>query len=234
MKLTVGPLAPAVYWRRRVAVVGALVLAVYAGFSLGDHFAAQAARKGVLIPVAGGPGGEPGATEEPSSDDGPRPSGSASSGSSANASRKPSGQPVGSGGAGRRQAPACADGDLAVTAAATPESGVYGGTFSLSLSVRNTSGRECERDIGSGPQELRVLRAGALVWSSDACGEQGGSDVRTFQADAGVRYTLQWNSHQVAPDMCQVSSEPAPPGDYQVVARLGGKLSQPAPFEIVK
>ena len=131
-------------------------------------------------------------------------------------------------------APLCADSDLVLSAAVTPQRGPHGGTFSLSLVVRNATARECARDLGSAQQELRVIRDGAVVWSSDACGEQDGSDPRTFPAGAGVRYTVQWNSFQIAPSPCQVAAEPAPAGRYEVVARLGGKLSVPAPLDIAK
>lgn len=229
-----GPLAPAVYWRRRVAVVGALVVVVFSGLALGDHFAASAARKGRLVQVTGALAAEPGGPEEPDASAGRgRPTRSASPGASASESRSatrspsPSVRPA-------RPAPACSDGDLTVSAAVTPERGPYGGTFSLSLVVRNGADHECSRDLGSASQEIRVLRAGTVVWSSDDCGEQNGSDIRVFPAGASVRYTLQWNTYHLAPNACVVAAEPAPAGNYQVIARLAGKVSAPANFEIEK
>lgn len=128
----------------------------------------------------------------------------------------------------------CGDGDIELTAAATPSSGVHGGTFGLSLIIRNASASECSRDIGSAPQEMRVLRDGVGIWSSNDCGAPSESDLRTFPAGAAVRFTIQWSSYRIAPDTCRPASEPAPPATYQAVARLGDKVSAPVTFTIVR
>ena len=130
--------------------------------------------------------------------------------------------------------PNCSDDDITLVASIEPQPGVYGGTFLVSLNVGNASGRTCIRDLGPAPQEVRVLRDGAEIWSSDACGSTEGSDARAFAPGAAVRYTVQWSSYRVRPDACRVAAEPAAAGSYQVIARLGGKLSAPVAFAITR
>ncbi|MBT8224472.1 MAG: hypothetical protein HKP61_20110 [Dactylosporangium sp.] len=235
MRLTVGHLPPMVYWRRRALVLGVLLALT---LPLVVRCAASAdppTGAGQATPAASGGSGGSGVSPSPSPSTGapgetPLPPSADITDSDvtggdepgpATLPRQPSASP-------------CSDDDLAVTAGVDPSPGFYGGTFSLSLVIVNVSGRACSRDIGSGPQELRVQQDAAIVWSSDDCDAPQASDVRTFGAGVGVRFTVPWSSHRIAPDTCQVSSTPAPPGTYQALARLGSKLSEPVSFEIRK
>ena len=106
--------------------------------------------------------------------------------------------------------------------------------MSLSLTIRSLANHDCTRDVGSAEQELQVLLGTKVMWSSDHCGTPHLSDVRTFGPGAAVRFTVRWSTFRIAPDDCQVSTTPAEPGQYQVVARLGSRTSEPVLFEIVR
>ncbi|MBN1170933.1 MAG: hypothetical protein JXA67_02060 [Micromonosporaceae bacterium] len=239
MRLTVGPLPSVVYWRRRAAVLGVLLLLitfVVVRCASGDEAPPSAERSpspGLPDPTSSTSLVAPPPTLSASVIGGEDPLPSAES-------VGPGDQPAPATGGGkdpvqpRSAVPTCSDADVSLLAAAEPTPAVYGGTVSLSLTVVNTSGHECSRDIGSGQQELRVQRDETLVWSSDRCSTSRTSDVRTFGAGVGVRFTLQWNTHTLAPDMCKLSSTPAEPASYEVVARLGSKVSEPFPFLIRK
>jgi hypothetical protein len=126
----------------------------------------------------------------------------------------------------------CADADIGLTLTAAPSPGVYGGTFTLRLTVRNTSNRTCLRDVGSRPQEIAVIQGSTLIWSSDHCGSPQAPDVRLFGPNVEARFMVQWSSYRVAPDDCRVANRPAPPGTYQVLARLDNVVSSPTPLQI--
>ena len=62
------------------------------------------------------------------------------------------------------------------------------------------------------------------------------SDVRAFGPNIESRFWRSWNTYRVAPHECDPPADAAPAevGTYQVVARLGTKLSEPMSFEIQK
>jgi hypothetical protein len=141
----------------------------------------------------------------------------------------------GGGGAGSQQQASiggCADGDISLTAEATP---LAGGGFHLIMKVKNTSNHACTRDVGGGPEEL-VVTGPAGTWSSNSCATPGASpapDVRTFQP--GIEATLPakpftWDG---SINKCSGGTK-AGAGTYHLVAKLGSKSSDPAPVVIGK
>lgn len=241
MRLTVGPLPPAVYWRRRALVVGgllALVFVPYTACMSGDEpssrtAADQAARHGagaLAVPrpstsatgAAGGTGEEPAPAEEP--------------GHAA---------PVAAGGAvpaGPPQAPpllnapTCTDSDLALRALPAATEAAAGSALDLRLVVENASTRTCARDVGADAQELRVTREGQAVWSSDHCTPRGGPpNVQNFPPGERREFMVTWNGRSSTSGAKCVKGAPAGDlvaGGYEVVARLGSKHSAPAPLTL--
>jgi hypothetical protein len=128
----------------------------------------------------------------------------------------------------------CTDAEISLSAAVSPSPGIYGGVITLTLIVRNISDHACLRDVGSAPQELQVRQGATVVWSSDHCDTPQASDVRAFGPNIESRFSLRWNTYRVAPHECDPPSgaTPAAAGTYQVVARLGTKLSEPVTFAI--
>jgi hypothetical protein len=254
MRLTVGPLPPAVYWRRRAAVAVALTLVIVlfvmmCGGPDGSAPTARPSRAGSSGPsdlatsVPGPPAPDPSRSAGASSPEASAVPGSSTAGSDGSdgsgGSDSGGGGGSDSGGGGNVGPPVvatveCTDAEILLTAAVSPSPGIYGGVITLTLIVRNTADHACFRDVGSGPQELQVRQDSTVIWSSDHCDSAQASDVRTFGPNIESRFWRTWNTYRIAPDECDPppGAAPAGVGTYQVVARLGTKLSEPMTFEI--
>jgi hypothetical protein len=219
MNLTVGPLPPGVYWRRRALVLGALVVVVALLVSMCGGSGEGKTR-------AAGPTGSP--TTTPSIQT-PVVGGAGSSGSAAPGdSASPSATVAETGGAapvdpGPPPSP-CLDSEMSLTVVAI----VRKDDVFLQMKVKNISTRACTRDVGGSPQEIHVAAAASqpadpVVWSSDFCqAPNQPADVRTF--GPGIESILPsggvlWRKSYVATG-CSVI-KPAPPGQYSVAAKLG-------------
>jgi hypothetical protein len=222
MNLTVGPLPPAVYWRRRALVLGAVLVLVLFLVAMcggsgksntaGTHPTASvtstsptpATTPSVQPPIVGAPGGASGAPSSPAATASPTVAASASE--------------------------QCADAEIQLTPSVQK---ISGGTYpyQLNLVIRNVSARSCKRDIGSGPQEMHILNAsGQTVWSSDYCQSNPGSDVRTFDPNIEAKFQLGWDGNSYGPG-CRPLGK-LPDGPYQLVAKLDAKASAPVAFTI--
>lgn len=96
----------------------------------------------------------------------------------------------------------------------------------VKLSVANTSGKPCNRDMGAGQQEVMVKgTADNRLWSSDDCANDQSADKRTLQPNEKRTYWVTWESVTTAPNCGKPSS--AVPGTYQVIGRIGSKWSAP-------
>jgi hypothetical protein len=230
MKLTVGPLPPAVYWRRRAAILGTLLVVVFMlVYSCSSR--SDASRKGRSATTA---------TSSPSTPHSTPPTGSPSSPifSPGGAISQQTDDPVDPGpavssDADRSAAPIgpCADADMTVTASAEPASVARGAFVRFTLRVKNTSNRSCTRDVGADAQELYLEdSANAKVWSSDACDPLHGTDVRTFKPADQADFFVVWNGR--ASNAGCVNRQPPAAATYRLVGRLNGKLSEPAPVEL--
>jgi hypothetical protein len=236
MKLTVGPLPPAVYWRRRAIVLGGLLLIILlivyscgpnpsdARGSQGPHASPGASSSAPIAPP-------PSTSSFPS---GPPVSASASATPTASTTPtvRPSARPSTLG-------VDCVDSEVLVTTSIVPTSPgagklQYGGTFILKLQIQNTSSRTCSRDVGSVAEELMIKHGSTKIWSSDDCTSGGPKphDVRTFHPGDAVSATIQWSSYDITTNSCKASSTPAPPGSYDLIGRVGTKTSSPKAFEI--
>jgi hypothetical protein len=227
MNLTVGPLPPAVYWRRRAVVAGVLlVLVLLVTYSCGGSSGSGAAGQpranagaatdtpdptgSELRPQTGAP-----PTDVPSTAPGP---------SFAPAFSQPA-----SADAAPPQSDSCADSEILLTP--SPKK-IVGGTFpyQLTLKVKNVSDRTCKRDVGADPQELHIVANGQTVWSSDSCQTvHGQPDVRTFPPGIEDAFMIGWDG--TLGTACN-NKTPAPPGSYLLVAKLDTKVSDPVPFTV--
>ncbi|HTJ31835.1 MAG TPA: hypothetical protein VL738_01260 [Dactylosporangium sp.] len=225
MRLTVGPHAPSVYWRRRALVAAAvLVLVVLGWYAFGGGDSKPAA-------VTSAPASAAGGTSAPPTSAAPAPSDLASP-SFVPATPDPSAAAT----PPRSPAPAnvapCTDDQITVTVATNPSPGVFGGTFTFNIAIASKATDWCSRDLGSAAQEIRILHDGALVFSSDDCNSGNKNDVRAFATGDAVRYSYTWSSYRATPHACDPAAAPAAPGTYQVVARVGTKTSAPSDFVI--
>ncbi|WP_329105154.1 hypothetical protein OG792_31780 [Micromonospora sp. NBC_01699] len=242
MRLTVGPLSPAVYWRRRAVVlgVGLLFLIVVLWSCTGPGKSGSNAAKptptpttpagaqpteSVLTPQSGAPAPE-GADDQPADAD-----------PAAADPQQPAGDPAAPPAGTVPDVPppaagSCTDDEISVVPVPVVKSIKQNGTLGLRLEVTNTSDRTCSRDLGADLQELFIKRGAEKVWSSDTCGTKGSSVVslvpdlkHTFQAD--------WNINRDTKCGGSVATGPkAEPGEYQIFARLGTKHSDPVALTI--
>ena len=222
MNLTVGPLPPAVYWRRRALVLGAVVALVIllvsmcggangaqtrghptAATSTTSRSPSPTATPSVQAPIVGAPGA---------------------------ASRAPSSAPPSTAAPASAASDICSDAEIQLTPSVQK---INGGSYpyQFTLRIKNISTRTCKRDVGSGPQEMHIVNSsGQTVWSSDNC-QSGttGSDLRTFNPNIESAFQLGWDGNANAPG-CR--STGALNGTYQLVAKLDTKVSAPVTFTI--
>lgn len=216
MNLTVGPLPPAVYWRRRALVLGAVLALVI-----------------LLVSTCGGAKGAQNSAHTTSSTSGsPSPAATPSVqppivGAPGRASGAPSSAPPSAAGS-TAASETCSDAEIQLTPSVQK---INGGSYpyQLNLRIKNISNRTCKRDVGSGPQELHIVASGQTVWSSDNCQSGTGSDVRTFAPNVEASFQLGWDGNGN-----KVGCQPASPlnGSYTLVAKLDTKVSAPVAFTI--
>lgn len=213
MRLTVGPLPAAVYWRRRGIVLGVLLIFV---------LAVSYSCRGASRPEAAGAEPGPAAATTPVGDqDGQSPSPVAvPTSGSPSSSPSPSIDPR-----------LCTDDEIKVTAKPEKTSLARGGELVITILIKNVSGRTCLRDVGFDQQELYVMRGAEKVWSSDDCGAPRGSDLRSMPPDHERSYATLWNGK--ASSACTKSLKAAPDGpapaegEYQLFGRVGTDHSEP-------
>jgi hypothetical protein len=237
MNLTVGPLPPAVYWRRRAIVLGGLLVVILLLVYSCSGSSTSASGNKSKSPAAG-PTLVPSATSSgsPSAGVGLQPSVPPSSGGltppvtpSATAST-PGVPATGTG---------CTDREMKVFPtinSTSPNTSKlqYGGTFELKLNVKNISDRTCTRDVGAIAEELYIMRGKTKIWSSDDCGPTPDKphDERTFQAGVQIYADVKWSSYDITTHDCTPGTTPAAIGSYQLFARVGSKVSDPLTFKI--
>ncbi|MEU9510293.1 hypothetical protein AB0D32_28885 [Micromonospora sp. NPDC048170] len=236
MRLTVGPLPPAVYWRRRAVVLGAgllfLIVLLYSctgsdrtgGRGGGAQPSPGAASPdatpeptgSVLTPQTGAP--SPGAAGGPDATDPP-------DGTTTNSPPAP-GVPV-------VDDSTCTDAEITVTAVAQPASVVRGAVADLQLKIKNRSERTCSRDVGADVQELFIKSGAEKIWSSDTCGTGKGTDPQSFTPGFERSYQVGWNGRDTTKCANGVAAGPNPPaGTYQLFARVGTKHSEPVKLTV--
>ena len=161
----IGPEPPAVYWRRRLVVLGVLALILLALWWL----------------IWGrGSGGDAAPQPVPSSSSAPAPSPTATS-----ASPEPSPTEITD----------CADTDILVEATAAEAIYPVGSTPALTLLVTNIGTRPCNRDVGPGANELSIKRGEVTIWSSDDCNPSESKDIITLDRGDAFETKLTWDGY---------------------------------------
>jgi hypothetical protein len=212
MRLTVGPLPAAVYWRRRaVVLVGLAMIVLVVTYACGgpDPGAGAAAEQSASAVATNSTSSTP--TAAPAQEASPTPT--------ASAFTLPMPATTGP----------CTDNEIEVSATAGAAEVPRGQPLPVTIKIKNVAARTCNRDIGANMQELRLLDDKVTIWSSDDCGANQGTDDRSFEPGQEVSFTLTWTGHSSrGGDGTVVCDAPAPEArDYQLVARLDQKLSGP-------
>jgi hypothetical protein len=219
MRLTVGPLPPAVYWRRRAIVLSGVLLALF--------LVAQA-----CMSASASPENRSNSEQTPTSSPSPSPTRPRTT---TPAGQQPSETPPATPTASPVDPNACTDDELLITAEAEQTAFPSGTSVQFTIRIRNDSGRACSRDVGGSLREL-YLRPGegaSTVWSSRDCGAPTGSDVQELTPSFETEHWVVWSGR--ASDSCdgdEPSGELVAPGEYELVARLGTAYSEPLPITI--
>jgi hypothetical protein len=217
MRLTVGPLPPAVYWRRRAFVLGAILLVLF--------LVAQACMAASASPEDEGDTNGAAASPSPSSSPSPSPSPTTPSFPSLFPSPAPSGTAV-----EISEEQRCADDEMRVTAEAEQTTFAVGTNVQFTIRIQNAADRVCVRDVGPSQRELylRPANGAGRLWSSRDCTGLSGSEVRELPRDFESAHWIVWNGR--ASDVCdgtEPGGELLEPGEYELVARLGTAYSEP-------
>ncbi|HEY8534730.1 MAG TPA: hypothetical protein VIL44_12840 [Micromonospora sp.] len=230
MRLTVGPLPAAVYWRRRAIVLGALLLFVallaYACSDRGDSGErTEASAAASATPSSASPSVAPSQTSAAPAEE-PPPAAETGDAPSDGGQAPP---PM----AGVAAGDLCTDDEILVTPVASDPSPRVGMRIELRIRIKNISERTCKRDVGADFQELYIKQGARLVWSSDACGTARGSKVDPFPPYHEQEFRVSWNGREAS--RCVDGEAAGPflePGEYQLFGRLDTKVSDPVKLVI--
>jgi hypothetical protein len=219
MRLIVGPLPAAVYWRRRAIVLGVLLIALL----MVTYACATAGGSGAGLSGTGSPSPSAPAATVPNAGAG-APTGVIAPANGATAS-PPAGSPAPTDGS------LCTDDETTITARAARTTLPAGAEVTFTLLVKNTSNRTCTVDVGPDQQELRLVRGTEKIWSSDDCGAPRGNKLQVFPSAQENSYTVAWNgrsSSACAKSSIRTPEGPVPPpGEYTLIARVGTDQSAP-------
>ncbi len=227
MRTTVGPLAPEVYWRRRLLALGLLVIALLMLRSVVGGDASGASHQ-VAKPTSRPDGTAthpylPSTSPTPKASAVPTPSPSPSPSASASPSPSASPRPLAIG--------PCADASLQLVAATDSRAYRLGVTPKLSMTVRNTGAQPCRRDLGSTARELTIISGTAHTWSSADCQHGGGAELVLLRPGIAQTYAMTWPGRR-SEQSCAGAQPVATAGTYQLQARLGSLVSNRVVFAL--
>ncbi|RVW06635.1 hypothetical protein [Rhodococcus spongiicola] len=213
-----GPLPPEVYWRRRLVALGVLVVVI-------------ALIVWIITAVTGGGASEPAAAADTSETTETNAPPSEPSDATAEASEDDAAEPAA---ATSDAEPAyCTDQSLAIKA--TPDQPQYrvGEEPSFTIAITNIGTVTCERDLGSGLQQVLVytLDGNRRLWSNIDCYPYGDPAVEVLEPGGQRFFTIRWSGTTSDPGCLTVRNQ-VPAGAYTLVAQLGELRSSPEPFNL--
>ncbi len=216
----VGPRAPAVYWRRRiVALCAVLVLVVLSVLMLGRG-TGSAVRGAGPGPTAAHPVPSSASTRSvtpPSTPAAPT-SGSRATAQAAGATHSVA-------------TAACTAAQLQVSAVVGQSAYRIGDSPVVMLQVSNKGPAPCVQDLADRQVELRVYNGEARVWGSHDCEIQPGTDLRTLAVGQAVRVSIIWSGLSSQP-ACAGTRQRVGAGTYTLYPLLSGRLGAAAQFSI--
>lgn len=125
----------------------------------------------------------------------------------------------------------CTNAMLAVTAEVEQPAYRVGEHPVLRLTITNTSGQPCVRDLDPIRQEIVVWSGdgAARLWSSNDCNPAIAPDLRTLLPGRVLVFAVTWGGRTSVPG-CKARRTPVPAGAYRVMTRLDNDISAPVPF----
>ena len=201
----------AVYRRRRLAVIGGLVLAV-AAIGIGSWLliARPWAAADTASPAPATPSMSPSPSADPSAGgESPAPEPSAA------------------------QTPAivaCEAADIEVTAATDSDTYAAGVLPKLSISLTNKGAKDCTIDVGSTTQVFTISSGADVWWRSTDCQENPSSMIATLTAGTTVtsKDPVTWDRTRSSVETCAQENRQRAPGggaSYHVEVSIGGFTS---------
>ena len=213
IKKPVGPEPEAVYWRRRIillaAVLGVIALLAWLWPSGGEAE----------------PAGLPSTSASPSAT-------SASASASASPTTSPTGEasPSEAGATtASGEAQPCRTGDLDVSVAVETPTPTAGSEVIFVMSVANTGDAPCIQDVGASATSFLVTSGGFRVWSSDDCNPGGTEQLEVIPPGQAFAVQAVWPTIITTPG-CPTTGNPARPGSYDVTATDAGITSAATRF----
>jgi len=200
----VGPLPPGVYWRRRLVVLVVAVLVVVFLWWL----------------VAGRSSGGGGATPMPA------PTNSSSPSPTLTPTPTPSPSPTST-----DNAPRCPDAAIKVSVLADPVSSPSGSEVKFTLVITNTYASPCTRDVGARANELQVVSASTVQWSSDDCNPSKEVNEVALMPNENYPTDVTWDQLK-SKKGCPTNTNPVDPGNFLVYGRNGEVVSEGTAFTI--
>ncbi|MEJ3743101.1 hypothetical protein WEI85_07430 [Actinomycetes bacterium KLBMP 9797] len=224
MRLTVGPLPSAVYWRRRAVVLGALFIVLLVFFTTCRGSGGPDAKQASATSTPTTPAAEPSLTVTPEVD----PTATTAAPTETSGPAQQGEEPPPPTTAAATPANMCTDAEIKVTPVPAVTSAPAGQTIVIRLRIRNDSDRACARDVGPDAQEIIIRQGTQVIWSSDRCGTARGSETKQFTPSIEHEYRVTWNGRQSTSCAGSNANGNAPkPGEYEVFGRLGTDLSTP-------
>lgn len=222
MRLTVGPLPSAVYWRRRAIVLGALFIVLLVLFTTCRGGGGSGASKTSASSTPTADASEAPVTPDAEVSPTPPPTQAPTTAAPAAPPAATTGAPAGQG------AGICTDAEMKVTPVPGLTDAPAGQTIVIKLRIKNESERQCNRDVGPDEQEIYIKKGAETVWSSDRCSTFRGSEVKPFPRNLEMEFQVTWNGRQSTGCKDGMATGDAPsPGEYQVFGRLGTLRSSP-------
>ena len=222
-----GPLPPEVYWRRRLIVLGASLLALM--FLFVQCTGGDTKKAASTSPTSGSasPKSSAKSPAKPSTKPSATPTGKAPA--AATTSKAAAGPAASSKAAASPAAPSPSVAPAAPTACTVPglqvsvkASGVSYGAGALpvfTMSIKNSGTTPCTRDLGTAAIEFVVTSGSDRIWSSDDC-NKGTPKPTTLKPGEVRTVPVTWNrKRSKAGDSCVGPA--ALPGNYRVAGRLG-------------
>ncbi|PWK91105.1 hypothetical protein C8D88_1011136 [Lentzea atacamensis] len=215
-----GPLPSSVYWRRRVAAIGAALVTLLLVIWIVGFFGSGEDSAQPTNAAAASSSNPP-----PSMSETAVPSSSSTTAPPSPTETTPPPPPPG-------PPQPCPDDVIGIVAKANKPFYTIGDQPELSMDVANNGPVPCIKDIGRQHRELQVMSAdgATLLWSSNHCLATAGSEVRVMQPKELFNYGTKWAGSTSKPG-CGAHTRLGP-GDYLLVAKLAGKASSPVVFRL--
>jgi hypothetical protein len=203
----VGNLAPSVYWRRRVLILAALVLAAVSVYA---------------VLRGGGGSSEPAAAHSPPTTSAtlttPSTLSSTAAATTPAQTRSSAGPPK-----------PCTAAHLKIAAATDAKSYPVGAKPKVAIVVTNVGPTPCVADLADKQIELRVFAGSARVWGSHDCAVAPGTSPATLPVGMPIKRDIEWSGLSSLPG-CTGVRQRVPAGTYTLLATLAGQQGTPATF----